>query len=126
MHERPLSPHLQIYRLPLTALLSISHRATGVVLSMGLIGWVGFLMAVAGGESHYTTAQAILSSWLGRLFLWAWIYALFFHLCHGVRHLFWDAVQGLDRDTLERHAQLELGVSVGLTVMTMIFAAANG
>lgn len=120
MKDRPLSPHLQVYRLPLTAVLSISHRATGVMLSLGLILWVAFLMAAAGGESSYATARAILDSFLGRLLLWGWIYALFFHLCHGVRHLIWDAGFGLERETLELHGKIEIAASVGLTLLAGI------
>jgi succinate dehydrogenase / fumarate reductase cytochrome b subunit len=120
MKDRPLSPHLQVYRLPLTAVLSISHRATGVMLSLGLILWVAFLMAAAGGESSYATARAILDSFLGRLILWGWIYALFFHLCHGVRHLIWDTVHGLERETLELHGKIEIAASVGLTLLVGI------
>lgn len=123
--QRPLSPHLQVYRLPLTAVLSISHRFTGVLLSVGAVFWAWFLMAVAQGGAHYATAQAILDSFLGHVFLWAWIYALFFHLCHGVRHLIWDTVHGLDRDTLLRHGQIEVAASVALTFIALIYAWAG-
>lgn len=120
MNQRPLSPHLQVYRLPITAILSISHRITGVILSIGAALWVLLLMEVAQGEAAFATAQALLDSWFGRLLLWAWLYALFFHLCHGVRHLVWDTVHGLDRETLTRHAYWELGASVGLTLLLML------
>ncbi|BBL75319.1 succinate dehydrogenase, cytochrome b556 subunit [Methylomagnum ishizawai] len=126
MSERPLSPHLQVYRLPLTALLSISHRITGVVLSLGLVLWVVFLMAVAQGGSHYALAQALLDSFLGRLLLWGWIYALFFHLCHGVRHLVWDTVHGLERDTLQFYGYVELAASALLTLGAMLAAWIGG
>lgn len=116
MSERPLSPHLQVYRLPITAILSISHRATGIFLSLGVVVWVTFLMAAAQGEAQYDTAQRCLDSVPGRVLLWAWIYALFFHLCHGIRHLIWDTVHGFDRDTLARHGYLELAASVALTL----------
>jgi succinate dehydrogenase / fumarate reductase cytochrome b subunit len=121
MSERPLSPHLQVYRLPVTALLSITHRFTGVALSVGTVLWVLFLMAVAQGEAQYAVAQAVLGSIPGRLVLWAWIFALLFHLCHGIRHLIWDTVHGLERDTLLRHGYLEIGASVLLTLC--VFAA---
>jgi succinate dehydrogenase / fumarate reductase cytochrome b subunit len=124
MSERPLSPHLQIYRLPITAILSISHRITGVVLSIGVVFWAVFLMAAAQGEAQYALAQSVLSSVVGRLLLWGWIYALFFHLCHGVRHLIWDTVHGLERDTLDRYAYLEIGASAlltfGVLVLTLV------
>ncbi|CAL1239645.1 succinate dehydrogenase, cytochrome b556 subunit [Candidatus Methylocalor cossyra] len=116
MNERPLSPHLQVYRLPVTALLSITHRITGVALSIGVVFWVLFLMAVAQGETQYHLAQALLRSVPGRILLWLWLYALFFHLCHGVRHLIWDTVHGFERDTLRRHSYLEIAASIVLTL----------
>ena len=122
MNERPLSPHLQVYRLPLTAILSISHRATGVFLSFGAILWAWFLMSAAQGEAQYAAAQGWLDSFLGHLLLWAWIYSLFFHLCHGIRHLVWDTVNRFDRDTLLRDGYIELGASVALTFVVFLFS----
>jgi succinate dehydrogenase / fumarate reductase cytochrome b subunit len=118
MSERPLSPHLQVYRLPFTAILSITHRFTGVALALGLVLWVVFLMAAAGGAESFATAQAVLDAWPGRLLLWAWLFALFFHLCHGVRHLVWDTVHGLDRETLTLHGIIELAAALMLTLAT--------
>ena len=117
MNDRPLSPHLHIYRLPLTALLSITHRATGVLLSLGMILLVVFLMAVAQGPESFETAQGLLRSALGRLFLWGWIYALLFHLVHGFRHLIWDTGHGFDRESLDRLARYELVASVILLAL---------
>lgn len=116
MNERPLSPHLQVYRLPLTALLSITHRATGVFLSFGLVLMVVFLMAVAQGPESFEWAQGWLRSVLGKLFLWGWIYALLFHLVHGFRHLIWDTGHGFERDSLDRLARYELVASLLLLV----------
>lgn len=126
MSERPLSPHLQVYRLPITAILSISHRVTGVFLSLGLIVWVTFLMAAAQGEAQYAAAQRCLDSLPGRLLLWIWIYALFFHFCHGIRHLVWDTVHGFDRTTLARYGYLELGASVLLTLGVFLASLCGG
>jgi len=117
MSERPLSPHLQIYRLPLTAKLSITHRATGVFLSLGLVLMVWFLMAVAQGGDSFASLSALLRSIPGRLFLWGWIFALLFHLVHGLRHLIWDTGLGFERETLTRFAWYEVGAAVGLTVL---------
>lgn len=121
MRTRPLSPHLQVYRLPLTALLSISHRLTGVILSVGLLLGAIFLVAVVEGETEFRLVQVVLESWPGTILLWAWIYALFYHLCHGVRHLIWDSVNGLERETLRRDGILELVASVSLTVAVYVF-----
>lgn len=115
MSVRPLSPYLQIYRLPLTAVLSITHRISGVVLTLGLLLMAALLMAAAEGAECYEPVRIFLGSTLGRSLLWAWLYALFFHLCHGLRHLIWDAGHCYDKAVLNRHAGLELAVSVILT-----------
>jgi succinate dehydrogenase / fumarate reductase, cytochrome b subunit len=119
--NRPTSPHLQVYRLPLTGIISITHRMTGVMLSAGLIFFVYIVSSVAGGSTSYAEMQELMSVWLIRLIYWGFIYALFFHLCHGVRHLIWDAGKSFDRDTLDRYAMIELGCSLVLTLMTLIF-----
>jgi len=119
--NRPTSPHLQVYKLPLTGVISITHRLTGVLLSAGLIFFIYIVTAVAGGEAAYAAMQALMSVWLVRLIYWGFIYALFFHLCHGVRHLIWDAGQSFDSDTLNRYALIELGISLVLTLITLIF-----
>lgn len=119
--NRPTSPHLQVYRLPLTGIISITHRMTGVMLSAGLIFFVYIISSVAGGATSYAAMQALMGVWLVRLIYWGFIYALFFHLCHGVRHLIWDAGKSFDRDTLDRYARIELGCSLVLTLLTLIF-----
>jgi succinate dehydrogenase / fumarate reductase cytochrome b subunit len=120
MNERPLSPHLQVYRLPLTALVSITHRATGVFLSLGMILLVVVLMSVAQGPAAFAVAQDWLRSVLGWLFLWGWIYALLFHLVHGVRHLIWDTGHSFDRASLNRLAIYEIAASLLLTAAVFI------
>jgi succinate dehydrogenase / fumarate reductase, cytochrome b subunit len=119
--NRPTSPHLQVYRLPLTGIISITHRMTGVMLSAGLIFFVYIVSSVAGGATTYQAMQELMSVWLVKLIYWGFIYALFFHLCHGVRHLIWDAGKSFDRDTLDRYARIELGCSLALTLFTLIF-----
>lgn len=122
MTSRPLSPHLQVYRLPLTAILSITHRMTGVVLVMGLIAIAGFLAVAAAGPGPYTLVMGWVSAPLGRIAVWLWIYALFFHACHGVRHLLWDTTRGLKKCDLQRHNLIELATSIGLTAVAFIVA----
>ena len=90
--SRPLSPHLQVYRPQWTMVLSISHRITGVGLSLGTLLLVYWLAAAAAGPEAFETAQEVIGSWIGRLFLFGWTFALFYHLCNGIRHLVWDAV----------------------------------
>ncbi len=115
---RPLSPHLQIYRLPLTALLSITHRITGVVLSLGLICLIGILMAVAGQGQAYDSVHSFLNGRLGQGLLLLWLLALFVHFCHGIRHLIWDTTCGFDRSLLTRHSLWELFFAAALTILS--------
>ncbi|MEI6268002.1 MAG: succinate dehydrogenase, cytochrome b556 subunit [Methylococcaceae bacterium] len=119
--NRPVSPHLQVYKLPLTGVISILHRMTGVLLSVGLILIVYVLYAVAGGSNTYTAMQDFMRPILMQVIYWGFIYALFFHLCHGVRHIIWDAGKSFERDTLNRYAMIELGSSFVLTVITFLF-----
>jgi len=118
--NRPLSPHLQIYRLPWTALLSISHRISGVVLSLGLILLIAALFSVAGNGVFYSAIHVFVNSVLGQVFLLLWLFALFLHFCHGIRHLIWDTVSAFERPTLARHSLWELGLAVLLTLISWI------
>lgn len=126
--NRPLSPHLQIYRLPLLALLSITHRGTGVALCAGSVILVYWLVALAGGPDSYASAQAVLSSPFGYLVLFGFTWALLFHLCNGIRHLFWDTGRGLDLPSADASGKLVLVASAVLTVLTWIlgFALSGG
>jgi succinate dehydrogenase / fumarate reductase cytochrome b subunit len=90
-HIRPLSPHLQVYRGQLTSVLSITHRATGIVLSAALIPFVGWLLAAAAGPESLATANGFFGSIPGLLVLAAVSFSFFYHLCNGIRHLVWDA-----------------------------------
>jgi succinate dehydrogenase / fumarate reductase cytochrome b subunit len=119
--NRPTSPHLQVYRLPLTGIMSITHRMTGVMLSVGLALFVYIVSSLAGGGMAYDTMQTVMSHWLMKIVGWAFIYALFFHLCHGIRHLIWDAGNSFERDTLDRYALIELAASLLLTLMTFVW-----
>ncbi len=88
--NRPLSPHLQVYRLPLLAILSILHRMTGAVLSIGglMVAW--WLVAAMLGEGPYNTAMNFIRSPLGIFMMFGWSLALYYHLFNGIRHLIWD------------------------------------
>jgi len=96
---RPLSPHLQVYRWQLTSVLSILHRITGVALAVGTLLLVYWLVATAAGPAAFATAQEFIGSILGRLLLFGWTAALFYHLLNGLRHLLWDAGRGFDLRT---------------------------
>ncbi|MGR9106559.1 MAG: succinate dehydrogenase, cytochrome b556 subunit [Gammaproteobacteria bacterium] len=118
--SRPLSPHLQIYRLPLTAIVSITHRATGVAITLGMIYLVVWLMGIAEGASAFQETRAFLDSWFGRLLLFLWTFALFFHFAHGIRHLVWDVGMTFDRAEMDRFAVIEITAAVGLTLFVWI------
>ena len=121
--RHPTSPHLQIYRLPLTALLSITHRASGVALAIGALLLVWVLAALAGGPESYAPVQAILQGWFGQLVLFALTFALYFHFCNGIRHLFWDVGIGFELETVDKSARLVIIVAVVLTIATWVVAA---
>ena len=126
--ERPLSPHLQVYRWQLTSVLSILHRASGVALSVGTLLLVYWLIAAAAGPESFATAQGLIGSILGRILLLGWSWALFYHLCNGIRHLFWDAGHGFDLKTVYASGWTVVGASVVLTLIAWIagYAARGG
>ncbi len=94
--QRPMSPHIFIYRWPMTMTVSILHRVTGVMLSLGFIVLAAWLASLAAGAPSYGRFAQTMESVPGRLFLVLWTAALFFHLANGVRHLFWDAGYGFE------------------------------
>ena len=118
--NRPLSPHLQVYRPQLTSILSITHRATGIALSLGIILLIAWILATAAGENYFKTVNSIITSWLGKLVLVGFTWALFYHLCNGVRHLFWDAGFGFELSTVYKSGYATVGASVLLTAAAWI------
>ncbi len=125
-NNRPLSPHLDIYSLPLSAILSIIHRGTGAFLTLGTIVLVCWLMALAGGEEAFMSAQEFMGGFFGRLILFGWSFALFFHLANGVRHLIWDAGYCFEKEQVEKSSLVVLGVSGFLTFFVWILAFSFG
>lgn len=118
--ERPLSPHLQIYKPQLTSVLSISHRATGLALSFGTLFLVWWLVAAATSDAAFAAAQWFFSSWLGLIFLFGWAFSFFFHLCNGIRHLFWDAGYGFEIRTTYATGWTVVAASSVLTVIAFV------
>lgn len=114
--QRPLSPHLQIYRPMLTMMMSIVHRATGAALYFGTILVVWWLVALAAGPAHFDTVQSVAGSWFGRLVLFGYTWALVHHAIGGLRHLIWDTGRGFDLDRVELMARLNLAGSIIITV----------
>lgn len=122
--QRPLSPHIQIYRPQLTSVLSITHRATGIALALGTLVLVYWLLAAASGAEAYASAQQLLGSWVGRVVLLGFSFALFFHLCNGIRHLFWDAGLGFELKTAYASGTAVVVVSIALTFIAWALAYA--
>jgi succinate dehydrogenase / fumarate reductase cytochrome b subunit len=117
-HNRPLSPHLQIYQFPLLGLLSIAHRATGVLLTLGSLLLVYWLGSAAYGPASFARASALLGSPIGYLVLFGFTVCLFFHLVNGVRHLLWDVGFGYELPQAFRSARVALIATAVLTVLT--------
>ena len=115
-NNRPLSPHLQVYKPQLTTFMSITHRATGIALAVGTLMLVCWLIAAATGETAFNEVQAFLSSIVGRLLLLGWSFALFYHLCNGLRHLFWDAGKGFEIETAYMTGRIVIAASILLTI----------
>mgnify|MGYP003627636022 FL=1 len=118
--DRPLSPHLQIYAWQWTMALSILHRATGVGLAGGTLLLVWWLLALANGAESFDTVQMVIGSWIGRLCLLGWTWALFYHFCNGIRHLFWDIGKGFELDTARNSGYTVVVASLGLTGLTWV------
>ena len=115
--QRPLSPHLQIYRPQITSVLSITHRITGVALSVGTLLLAWWLVAAASGNAAFSSVSSFIGSPLGLLMLFGWSVALFYHLANGIRHLFWDAGYGFELPTMQATGY---GVLIGTAVLTLL------
>ncbi len=120
--NRPLSPHLQIYKPQLTSVLSITHRGTGVFLTVGALFLSCWLLSIANGPESFTGLAAHINAWYGQIMLYAWAFSLYYHLCNGIRHLFWDAGRGLDIQTTYRSGYAVVIISVLFTVITACLA----
>ena len=118
--ERPLSPHLFIYKPMLTMLMSIAHRITGTALYFGtlLIAW--WLLAAASGPNTYAAMGSFINSIFGRLILFGYTWALLHHMLGGIRHLIWDTGYGLDLASANRLAWANIAGSIALTILLWI------
>ena len=119
--QRPLSPHLQIYRPMLTMMMSIAHRITGIALYGGTLLLAWYLIALAAGPESFDTAAWFMDSLIGKLVLLGFTWALFHHLLGGIRHFLWDAGYGMDHPEREWLAQ---GTLIGGLVLTAIVCIA--
>jgi succinate dehydrogenase / fumarate reductase cytochrome b subunit len=117
---RPLSPHLQIYRPMLTMMMSIVHRITGAALYFGTLLLAWWLIAAASGPNAYATFQGFMGSWIGRVILLGYTWALLHHMLGGIRHLIWDTGRGLGPHEREWLTLATLVGSVALTIILWI------
>lgn len=115
--RRPLSPHVQVYRWPISMALSILHRVTGVGLGLGTLLLTWWLASAASGEAAYTKIQGFIGSPIGLLLLFGWSAALIFHFFSGIRHLAWDAGFGFEAPTYNRTGW---GVVIAAVVCTVL------
>jgi succinate dehydrogenase / fumarate reductase cytochrome b subunit len=118
--NRPLSPHLLIYRPQLTSVLSVSHRIAGLALAVGTLLLVAWIVGAAKGPDAFAIVSGFLGNPIGLVLLFGWSVALFFHLANGIRHLFWDAGYGFSLDAAYRSGWAVLGATVALTVLAWI------
>lgn len=118
--RRPLSPHLQVYRWPITMAASILNRMTGVALSVGSLLLVWWLVAAAAGPEAFATVQGFAGSWIGMLLLLGWTASLFYHLFAGMRHLVWDAGYGFEQNTLNPVTWVVLGLTAASTALVWV------
>lgn len=118
--NRPLSPHLQVYRPQLTSISSILNRVTGVGLLLGALLCVWWLIAAASGPEYFAIVDGIVTSFLGDLIMFGSVWALWYHALAGVRHLVWDAGYGLEVKEAETMAYMIIGGSVILTIITAV------
>ncbi len=124
--EQPLSPHLQVYRPTLNMALSVLHRGTGIVLAISTPLLVYWLLTLAAGPQAYAELQECLSSWIFKIILLGYVFSMSYHMCNGVRHLFWDVGRGYENDQVTRSGVIVLIVAAVLTISIFILAVSAG
>lgn len=118
--DRPLSPHLQVYRPQLTSVMSIFHRLTGIALAIGSLLLVWWLVAAASGPSSFAAVQSFIGSIIGQLMLFGWTFALLYHLCNGIRHLVWDTGRGFEIPTAYATGWIVVASATVLTILVWV------
>jgi succinate dehydrogenase / fumarate reductase cytochrome b subunit len=124
--QRPLSPHLQIYRKQVQMMTSITHRATGIALAVGGLLVVCGLLQLAAGEDSFNRFKGIIGNPVGMVLLFGWSWALFYHLCNGIRHLIQDAGLGYEIPQFVRSSWLSVAGSIVLTAATWAWVMMAG
>ena len=118
--QRPISPHLSIYKPMLTMMMSIVHRITGACLYFGTLLLVWWLLAAASGSNAYAKVQWFMGTWIGRLILFGYTWALIHHMFGGIRHFIWDTGRGFGPTEREWLVRLGLAGSISVTVILWI------
>ena len=124
--QRPLSPHLQVYKPQITSTLSIIHRITGVVLAIGALFVTAWLVSVASDAECFSWSQQILAAWYGKLALFIFSACMIYHLLNGIRHLLWDIGWGMEIETVQKTGYLVILLSVILTGLLWFVAMRGG
>lgn len=125
--NRPLSPHLQVWKWTLTMALSILHRASGVALAFGLLMIVWMLVAAASGQTSYECFLSFATSIFGQLLLFGWTGAVYYHMCSGIRHLLMDAGYLMTIAQAEKAGKVIFIVSIAMTLATWgVLKLSNG
>jgi len=122
MNQRPLSPHLGVYKFMYTMSLSILHRITGCAAMIGFLLFVWWLMALASGPAAYATAMHALGSPVAKLLLVGFTFSFVYHFCNGIRHLVWDTGRGLERAQARRSGAVVVVAAVVFTALTVWLA----
>lgn len=115
--DRPLSPHLQVYRWRISMFTSIVHRASGAFLSLGTPVLAWWLIAASTGGEYFNFVSGLLATPLAQLLLFGWTLAFFFHLANGIRHLFWDVGKGFEKRVYRTSGWLTLVFAVVMTAV---------
>ena len=122
--KRPLSPHLQIYRPQLTSVLSITHRLTGIALSLVILLSPAILYFLTLSKDSHTLVMNLFENGFVKLVLFLAIFGLSYHLCNGIRHLAWDAGYGLDLDSSYKSGYAVVAISLGITLLIVLTSGA--
>ena len=126
MIDRPLSPHLSVYKPQITSTLSIIHRGTGVFLSMGSVLLAVVLVSLALGPAAFDYVSRHLNAIYGQIAMGIWTWTFYYHLCNGIRHLVWDSGSGFELPTVRRSGIAVLIISAALTALTIVAAFGGG
>lgn len=120
MNERPLSPHLQIYKLELPMVLSGLHRITGIALSFGSLLLVGWIVSAAHSAEAFASMSHFLGGFIGQFLLFGWSFSLIYHSVNGVRHLIWDTGRLLEIKQIHSSGKIVLALSMALTLLVWV------